>query len=179
MNDYSKKTLLELINEIIWFDKPFRLKEIFKRLLGVTNDLQEQIDNLSSGSEPSYKVYTAKVTKLNDSSAPVVKVIENTIGSGITVESYYLSNTHLVVKSNGLFDTRSDNVITTYGKGNISPQGAGLFTSILASGDGTSYLISPYTFVYVVTVPSGPQGLGTTVYNQPMYDYILEIRVYN
>jgi len=164
--------------QIGWSNESNLLQYILKQLVALT----AVVSKISGGGTPytpSYKVYTAKVTKLNDSSAPVVKVIENTIGSGITVESSYLSNTNLVVKSNGLFNTRSDNVITTYGKGNISPQGAGLFTSILASGDGTNYLISPYTFVYVVTVPSGPQGLGATVYNQPMYDYILEIRVYN
>lgn len=56
---YKDKTLLQLIEELIWFDKPNRLKEIFSRLLGVTSDLQEQIDNLPSGggSEVKEAVY--------------------------------------------------------------------------------------------------------------------------
>jgi len=101
MNDYSKKTLLELINEIIWFDKPFRLKEIFKRLLGVTNDLQEQIDNLSSGSEPPYKVYSARIRGLVGSALPpTVNVLENTLGVTVTYDlSFFGGDTGYLLKA--------------------------------------------------------------------------------
>ena len=45
---YKDKTLLELINEIIWFDLPFRLKEIFSRLLGITQSLDTRVTNIEN-----------------------------------------------------------------------------------------------------------------------------------
>jgi len=80
--NYKNKTLLQLIEELIWFDKPNRLKEIFSKLLGITNDLQEQINNLpSGGGESEYKTYVALLNQ-SDTNAPVPTILENiTIGT--------------------------------------------------------------------------------------------------
>ncbi len=161
--------------QIGWSNESKLLQYILKQLVKLT-----AVINGGGGSSytPPYKIYSALVTKLNDTNPPVVEILENTIGEGISIESYFASNTHILVNTNGLVDTSSSKVIATFNKGNDSPSQPGLFTNIRFNSSDT-YLIEPYSFVYVVTVPSGPQALGTTNNLRPMVKFLLEIRVYN
>jgi hypothetical protein len=80
MNNYSNKTLRQLIDEIIWFDKPFRLKEIFNRLLGITSDLQEQIDNIDTGGGSEIKEAVYYIGGQDETGLFDVVEKKNTIG---------------------------------------------------------------------------------------------------
>ena len=73
LKQYTDKTYEELVNSLIWFDNPLKLKAIFAKL--PTN-------------EPKYKVYTALLTQTG-TNAPVATVLENTLGYNI---SYSYSN---------------------------------------------------------------------------------------
>lgn len=68
LKKYEGKTFTELVNGLIWFDLPLRLKAIFSKLP-------------SEDSRP-YKVYTALLTQTG-TNAPVATVLENTLGGDI------------------------------------------------------------------------------------------------
>ena len=65
LKQYEGKSFEELVNSLIWFDLPNRLKAIFAKL--------------PSGDSRPYKVYTALLTQTG-TNAPAATVLENTIG---------------------------------------------------------------------------------------------------
>ena len=74
LKQYADKTFEELVNGLIWFDLPLRLKAIFAKL------------PTGGGDSRPYKVYTALLTQTG-TDAPVAIVLENTLG-GDVVWSY-------------------------------------------------------------------------------------------
>ena len=69
LKKYANDSFEKLVNEIQWFDLPFRLKAIFSKLP-------------SGGDSRPYKVYTALLTQ-SGTDAPVATVLENTLGYDI------------------------------------------------------------------------------------------------
>jgi hypothetical protein len=67
LKQYADKTFEELVNGLIWFDLPLRLKAIFAKL------------PTGGGDSRPYKVYTALLTQTG-TDAPVATVLENTLG---------------------------------------------------------------------------------------------------
>ena len=76
LKQYADKTFEELVNSLIWFDNPLKLKAIFAKL-----PIPTPVD-----SRP-YKVYTALLTQ-EGTDAPVATILENTLGGDI-VWSYF------------------------------------------------------------------------------------------
>lgn len=64
LKQYKDKTFEELVNGLIWFDLPFRLKAIFAKLAG----------------ERPYKAYTALLTQ-SSNTAPTAIILENELGN--------------------------------------------------------------------------------------------------
>ena len=75
LKQYADKTFEDLVNGLIWFDLPLRLKAIFAKL------------PTGGGDSRPYKVYTALLNQ-SGTNAPVATVLENTLGGDI-VWSYY------------------------------------------------------------------------------------------
>ena len=69
LKKYANDSFEKLVNEIQWFDLPFRLKAIFSKLP-------------SGGDSRPYKVYTALLTQ-SETDAPVATVLENTLGGEV------------------------------------------------------------------------------------------------
>ena len=67
LKKYANDSFEKLVNEIQWFDLPFRLKAIFSKLPS------------SGGDSRPYKVYTALLNQ-SRTDAPVATVLENTLG---------------------------------------------------------------------------------------------------
>ena len=99
LKQYADKTFEELVNGLIWFDLPLRLKAIFAKL------------PTGGGDSRPYKVYTALLSQTG-TDAPVAIVLENTLGEivwsreikgiyiGTLLNTFIEDKTHLILTNN-------------------------------------------------------------------------------
>lgn len=80
MINYTQQTLQKLIDGLMWFDLPNRLKEMFKKLTANVTSLNDRLTDIEGNSqETPYKIYSALITQ-EGTNAPVAVELENTLG---------------------------------------------------------------------------------------------------
>ena len=98
LKQYTDKTFEELVNSLIWFDNPLKLKAIFTKLY-----------NLVLLNGVNYKTYTALLTQ-EGLNAPTAKILENTLGN---VTFSYIDVGRYTINSSGLFPVTKTTVSLT------------------------------------------------------------------
>ena len=171
LKQYEGKTFEELVNSLIWFDLPLKLKAVFAKLQeiidglgsnGVQSILGDSVDNtdplnpIINDSRP-YKVYTALLTQTG-TNAPAATVLENTLGFTISYQ-WMGTGTFRGVRTLGNFDPSVTTIILSNSASSSNAAEIGL--------NSPNFALTSYN------------NTSNSYENSLLVNNFLEIRIYN